>query len=253
MKLALLVAYDGTDYRGLARQPGLTTVQGDLEERLARLLRVPTATTAAGRTDAGVHAEGQVFSFEVPEGTDPLWIRERLNAWSDASVVVRAASVVPDDFDARFSAIRRRYRYRLYTSPTADPFRDRFAWWVREPLKVTPMRASVRALIGEHDFGSFCRKGPGGLTRRLRKVTLSSVRDGEAQHLEVRVEADSFCHQMVRALVGWMVACGRGDRDSSEAAAVLAARDRHAAAPIAPPRGLSLVEVVYPRNPFVAG
>lgn len=250
MNLALLVAYDGTDYRGLARQPGQPTVQGVLEERLARLLRAPTPTTAAGRTDAGVHAEGQVFSLVVPDGTDPMWVRDRLNAWGDASIVVRAAAEVPDAFSARFSAVRRRYRYRVYTGPVADPFEDRFAWWVRERLTLSAMRAAVKPLIGEHDFGSFCRKGQLPPTRRLRRITIESSSDRDRQRLDIRVEADSFCHQMVRSLVGWMVACGRGERDPSEALTVLGARDRHAAAAIAPPQGLTLVEVVYRPDPF---
>jgi tRNA pseudouridine38-40 synthase len=159
MKIALKVAYDGTDYRGLARQPGQTTVQGQLEERLAHLLRQPIVTTAAGRTDAGVHAEGQVFSLEAPDGTDPAWLLERLNAWNERAIVIRDSVEVPEDFDARFSAIRRRYRYQLHGSKTADPFLDRYSWWVRDDLKITRMRAATKDLIGEHDFSSFCRKG----------------------------------------------------------------------------------------------
>lgn len=264
LKIALKVAYDGTDYRGLARQPGQVTVQGQLEERLAHLLRQPIVTTAAGRTDAGVHAEAQVFSFDAPAGTEPGWLLDRLNAWNEAAIVVRDAAIVPDGFDARFSAIRRRYRYQLHRSATADPFLDRYSWWIRDDLKVTRMRAATKDLIGEHDFSSFCRKGQGPPSRRLRKVTLTTqtVPDGKrpgpdgkmlgpsGKRLEVRVEADSFCHQMVRSIVGWMVACGKGDRDPSEAARVLAARDRHAAAPIAPAHGLFLTEVVYPTDPF---
>lgn len=250
MNIALLVAYDGTDYHGSARQPEQATVQGLIDERLSKLLRAPIGTTAAGRTDAGVHAEGQVFNVRVPDGTSPDWLRDRLNAWSDTSIVVRAAAEVPDEFNARFSAIRRRYRYRIYTSATADPFQDRFAWWVRDRLALAPMRAATKPLIGTHDFTSFCRKSQGPPTRRLRKVTITSSSDRAGQSLEVWVEADSFCQQMVRSIVGWMVACGKGDRDPSKTASVLAAKDRHAAAPIAPARGLSLMEVRYPQDPF---
>lgn len=257
MKLALLVAYDGTDFRGLARQPGLETVQGTIEDRLGRVLRAPgIETTAAGRTDAGVHAEGQVFSFTAPRADlDPTWLATRLNAFRDPRIVVRAAAVVADDFDARFSAVRRSYRYRLYVSEQPDPFRDRFAWQVRTPLALGPMRAAARALLGEHDFATFCRKGQGPLTRRIRSITVSASRPrariaGLGDELVIEPVADSFCHQQVRAITGWLVACGAGQRDPAETGAVLAARDRHAAAPIAPARGLTLVSVTYPHDPF---
>lgn len=173
----------------------------------------------------------------------------------DARIAVRAAAIVPDDFDARFSATRRRYRYRIVTAPEPDPFRDRYSWLVRDALRLGPMRVAAKHLVGEHDFGSFCRKGQGSLTRRVRSLTVrrasSGARTGTANdEIWIEVCADSFCHQMVRALVGWLVACGRGERDPAETPQVLGARDRHAAALIAPPRGLTLIEVRYPRDPF---
>ena len=255
MNLALLVAYDGTDFRGLAKQPGLETVQGTVEDRLSRVLRASDIeTTAAGRTDAGVHAEGQVFSFRVERAVPTDWLVTRMNAFRDPRIVVRGAAVVPDDFDARFSAVRRSYRYRVYVSPTPDPFKDRFAWQVRAPLALAPMRAAAKALIGEHDFSTFCRKGQGPLTRRIRSITVTGSRPGARSAIdgdEITIEpvADSFCHQQVRALTGWLVACGSGARDPAETPAVLAARDRHAAAPIAPARGLTLISVAYPAPP----
>lgn len=263
MKLALLVAYDGTDLRGLAKQPGLDTVQGRIEDRLSRLLRHPVETVAAGRTDAGVHAEGQVFSFSTQKQTDPDWLVSRLNAFKDPTVVARAAAVVPDSFDARFSATRRSYRYRAYLSPLPDPFKDRFAWHLRtDRLDIAAMRAAAKHLIGEHDFSTFCRRSQGKtLVRRIRRISVRSIRGGvgtrgriahQGEDVLIEPVADSFCHQQVRALTGWLVACGLGERDPDETPEVLAAKDRHAAAPVAPPRGLTLMSVSYSPDPFAA-
>lgn len=259
MKLALLVAYDGTDFRGLAKQPGLETVQGVLEERLSRFLRADIHTIAAGRTDAGVHAEGQVFSFDSETSVDPAWLATRLNGFRDIRMVVKGAAVVPDDFDARFSAYRRAYRYRLYLSMTQDPFRNRFSWHVRtDRLDVTAMRAAAKHLIGTHDFASFCRKSPRSSTRKISKIGISILRDGvrvpgrtarTGDEIVVEPVGRSFCHQQVRAITGWLVACGMGVRDAGETPAVLAAHDRHAGAPIAPARGLTLMSVSYRPEP----
>src|SRR5437016_402238 len=177
MKLARLVAYDGTDFHGFARQKSARTVQGELESRLSLLLRAPIETVGAGRTDAGVHAAGQVVSFDAPSSVQPEWLKLRLNKLLAPEIVVRAAATVPDDFSARFSATRREYEYRIYRSPTADPFRDRFALWVPDRLTLSAMRAASRALIGEHDFSSFCRRGEGSMVRRVRAITFTSRGD----------------------------------------------------------------------------
>src|SRR5256885_10897405 len=163
MKIALLVAYDGTDFHGFARQKSARTVQGSLEKKLSMLLRAPLETVGAGRTDAGVHASGQVVSFASASEVDPVWIQMRLNKLLATEIVVRADAIVPDKFSARFSAVRREYEYRIYRSATRDPFRDRFALWVPDKLSITAMRAGARALIGEHDFSSFCRRGDGSM------------------------------------------------------------------------------------------
>jgi len=246
VKIALLVSYDGTDFRGLARQPHSRTVQGSLEEALSQLLRVPVRTVGAGRTDAGVHAAGQVVSFEAPEGADPSWIRDRINRRLAPEIAIRAATAVPETFDARHSARRRVYDYRLYRSPTRDPFLDRFAVWAPDHLDVGSMRRAAKALIGEHDFSSFCRRGEGTMTRRVRSITMRQTGD----LLVVRVIADSFCHQMVRSIVGLLLDVGRGKREPGDVARALAARDRSKAGPVAPAKGLVLVEVGYPRSPF---
>jgi tRNA pseudouridine38-40 synthase len=246
MKIALKVAYDGTQFHGFAKQRNQRSVQGDLEISLSTLLRTPVTTVGAGRTDAGVHASHQVVSFEAPEGTEPEWVLKRLNKMLAPEVVALAAAAVLEDFSARFSATRRAYEYRIYRSAVADPFRDRFAWWVPDKLSFPKMRAAARPLIGEHDFSSFCRRGEGSMVRQMRAIRFVSNGD----ELTVKVVADSFCHQMVRAIVGTLMEIGAGKRDADSVAPALAARDRARAGAIAPARGLHLVDVVYRPDPF---
>jgi tRNA pseudouridine38-40 synthase len=247
VKIALLVAYDGTGFNGFARQPRGRTVQGVLEESLSQLLRVAVRTTGAGRTDAGVHAAGQVVSFEAPAGTDPERVRFRLNRRLAPELAVRAARAVPDAFDARHSARRRVYDYHLYRYPAPDPFLDRFAVHVAERLNLAAMRRCARALVGEHDFSSFCRRGESSLVRRVRSIT---VRASPGGRVVVRVTADSFCHQMVRSIVGTLLEVGAGRRAPEAVGIALRARDRSAAGAVAPAKGLVLVSVTYPRSPF---
>lgn len=246
MKVALLVAYDGAGFSGFARQPRARTVQGELEERLSLLLREPIQTVGAGRTDASVHAWGQVVSFAAPEGTRPDRVMQRLNRWLGPELAVRAAAEVPEGFDARFSARRREYEYRVYRGEHPDPFRDRFAVWVRGPLQVTRMRQGARALIGEHDFSAFCRRGPGSLVRHVRTIRI--VPAGEA--LTFKVSADSFCHQQVRSMVGLLLDVGAGKRGPEDVRAALASKDRARAGSVAPARGLHLMRVAYRPDPF---
>jgi tRNA pseudouridine38-40 synthase len=246
VKIALLVAYDGTDFQGFARQPDGRTVQGLLEGSLAQLLRVEVRTTGAGRTDAGVHAAGQVVSFEAPVGTDPQWVADRLNKRLGPEIAVRAAAIVPEEFDARHSATKRIYEYRLVRASAPDPLRDRFTVWVPGDLNVTAMRRAAKGFLGEHDFSSFCRRSEGSMVRRLRTITFRPSDDD----LVIRVVGDSFCHQMVRSIVGFLLEVGRGKRSADEVPRVLAQRDRAAAGPVAPAKGLTLVGVGYPRPPF---
>jgi tRNA pseudouridine38-40 synthase len=246
MKIALLVAYDGTDFRGFARQPSARTVQGAMEEALSQFLRTEVRTVGAGRTDAGVHAAGQVVSFEAPDDADPQRILGRLNRRLGPEISIRAAAAVPDSFDARHSARKRVYEYCFYTGDAPDPFNDRFAVHAPGLLDVAAMRRAAKALIGEHDFSSFCRRGEGSMVRHLRAIT---IRRGGDQ-LTIRMTADSFCHQMVRSIVGLLLDVGRGRRRAEEASRALEARDRAAAGPVAPAKGLMLVEVGYPRRPF---
>lgn len=243
-KLKLVVAYDGTEFRGFARQPDVRTVEGVLGKALERHLRHPVELTCAGRTDAGVHAWGQVVSFEADPGVDPWRLRDAVNGGLAPEVVVRSAEVVDGTFDARRSALWRRYRYTVVNRDVPDPFRARYAWWVREPLDLHALRLAADPFVGEHDFASFCRKGPQGSTT-VRRVLDSRWRDLGAGVLGYEIRAEAFCWQMVRAVVGTLVEAGTGKRRPGEMLDILRARDRAAAGGLAPPQGLSLHEVGY--------
>jgi tRNA pseudouridine38-40 synthase len=243
----LTVAYDGTDFHGWAtqRDPSIRTIEGELTSHLERILREPLKLSAAGRTDAGVHARGQVASFRTASAVEPDRLRKALNSALAPEVVVIHASRAPDGFDARFSAIAREYRYRIREGDTPDPFTARFVWDRRGRLSLAPMRAAARLLVGEHDFRSFCRH-PGGDRSTVRRLSVLAVRR-RAEVLEVRAVADAFLHQMVRSLVGTLVAVGEGKLEPDSMPAVLAARDRSAAGRLAPARGLTLERVSYRR------
>jgi tRNA pseudouridine38-40 synthase len=239
--LKLVLAYDGTGFRGFARQPQARTVQGVLEDGLARLLGHRPKLSVAGRTDAGVHALGQVVSFDA-DG-DPLRLQRALNGMLGPELVVRAASAAPRGFDARRSARAREYRYRIRTSEVPNPFTARFEWHRPGRYRLGDMRRAARLLEGEHDFASFCRapKDGSSTVRRLGRLTVRPT--GEA--LELRARASGFLHQMVRGLVGTLVAVGEGKIDPHAMPDVIRARSRAAAGPVAPAHGLTLVRVTY--------
>jgi tRNA pseudouridine38-40 synthase len=253
VRLRVDLAYDGTPYAGFARQPDQRTVQGTLETALHRLLGVEVATTCAGRTDRGVHALAQVVHLDVDPGlgrarralSDLDVLAARLDRLVGPAITIWAVRRVPVDFDARFSATARGYRFRLVDAPRLAPL-DRFdRWHVGEPLDVPAMRRAGRHLLGEHDFASFCRRAPGRTTvRRLDELTVAR-RDGA---IHVRLEGAAFCHQQVRSIVGCLVEVGRGRRSAPWVGEVLAARDRAAAARVAPPHGLVLERVSYGRR-----
>ncbi len=244
--IRLTLAYDGTGFRGFARQRGLRTVQGVLEAALERILGEVPPLSAAGRTDAGVHARGQVVSFPVPPAAagraDPGRLQRALNGILAPEVVVVRAAWAPPGFDARRSARAREYRYRIDVGPLPDPFTARYVWHRPGDPSLRRMRAAARLLLGEHDFASFCRRPEvGGTVRRLERLAVSRRRD----RVEVLARANAFCHQMVRSLVGTLVAVGEGRLDPGDVPAILEARDRSRAGPVAPPHGLTLERVIY--------
>jgi tRNA pseudouridine38-40 synthase len=250
VRVRLDVAYDGTDFSGWAAQPGRRTVAGVLLDALTKVTE-PTGLTVAGRTDAGVHAAGQVAHVDVPDAAwaalGPTLVR-RLAGLLPGDVRVRAATAVPDTFDARFSATFRRYEYRVTDAPYgADPVRrrDTLAW--PRPLDRAALDAAAAGLVGEHDYAAYCRRKENGTT--VREVTRLDWRRDPDGVLVATVQADAFCQQMVRSLVGAMLAAGDGRRPPDWPARQLTLRERSSEVTVAPAHGLSLVAVGYPADP----
>jgi tRNA pseudouridine38-40 synthase len=257
VRLRLDLSYDGTDFHGWAVQPSLRTVQGVLEDALAQILRLEAApVTCAGRTDAGVHARAQVVHLDVEgpvleaivgrSAATPLEaLLRRLNGLTPPDVQVRSVTVAPEGFDARFSALWRRYAYRIADAPSlVDPLRRREVLARPRELDLAAMNQAAQALLGEHDFAAFCRRRAGATTIRTL-LELSWGRDDEGLAVAT-VRADAFCHNMVRALVGCLVEVGEHRVDPSWPAAVLEARVRNPAVRVLRARGLTLEQVAYP-------
>jgi len=246
----LLVAYDGSGFRGFAPQEGLTTVAGSLAQALATVTRAdePPTLVCAGRTDAGVHARGQVVHVDLPELEPNLDLARALNRLLAPTVVVRSATHAADGFDARRSATARHYRYLVHNAPVPDPLLAPLAWHVADPLDVRAMVAAADALVGEHDFRGFCRRAPGtGATAPIiRVVTAAGWSKGPSTLLRFDIRAGSFCHQMVRSVVGCLVAVGRGRGNAATLVERLRAGTRAGAPSPAPPHGLCLESVSYP-------
>jgi len=262
VRLRIDLAYDGGDFHGWAAQPGLRTVQGELESALATVLRLSTvepeetttpSTVCAGRTDTGVHARGQVVHLDVDEGAvlaaagryegDPLVALERrLNGVLPTDVRVRRAAAAPAGFDARFSPLWRRYAYRVCDGVPDPLTRGSVLAWPRR-LDHETMNVASAGLVGLHDFAAFCKQREGATTVRTL-LELGWVRDGDV--LTGTVRADAFCHHMVRSLVGALLAVGEGRRPTTWPAEVLGARIRDPAVTVVPPHGLTLEEVGFP-------
>ena len=235
------LAYDGSRFRGFARQAGQRTIQGVIETALATVLKAPVDTSVAGRTDAGVHARGQVVSLSFDGEVEPERLRRGLNGIVGPEISVHSVAVVADDFDARFSARWRRYRYLIDMSPAPDPLTRHFVWGVGRQLDVAVMDRAAVAFLGEHDFTSFCRSTDA--KSNVRAVTELSL-SGDPL-LEVWVQANAFCHQMVRSIVGYLYDVGRGFSDGSLVEQVIAAKDRAGVVTVAPAHGLTLWAVGY--------
>lgn len=253
IRLRLDVSYDGADFSGWAAQPTRRTVAGVLVETLDLVLGVGTATglTVAGRTDAGVHATGQVCHLDLPV---EVWrqhegrLLRRLARLLPTDVRVRAMTEVPADFDARFSATFRRYEYRVTDAPFgAEPLRrhEVLAW--PKPLDLTALNAAAAGLVGEHDFAAYCRRKEHATT--LREVTRLDWRRDPDGILVATVQADAFCQAMVRSLVGAMLVAGDGRRPVEWPGSLLTRQERSSEVTVAPALGLTLVAVGYPSDP----
>ncbi|GAC1373301.1 MAG: tRNA pseudouridine(38-40) synthase TruA [Actinomycetota bacterium] len=241
----MLVAYDGAPFHGFARQKDLPTVQGVLEEALGAVLRVPVATTVAGRTDAGVHALGQVVSFTMQTPVEDLpALSRRLNGICRPTIAVLDIEEAPEGFDARFSALSRSYEYAIFTRAVHDPLSRHVTWHHPDPpLDEAAMHEAAQFLVGSHDFASFGRV-PEGKTSVRELQSISVQRSDDL--VTIDVTANAFIQQMVRSIVGTLVKVGEGARPPAWVNEVLEAKDRSAAGPVAPAHGLLLVEVAYP-------
>lgn len=246
----LTVAYLGTAFRGVAPNRGVRTVMGDLAAEMERVLRQPIELTVAGRTDAGVHAWGQVLTADLPGDTDLADLARRLNKLCGPEIAVRAAEWTDDDFDARFSATWRQYRYHVWNDPAPNPLASATVWHVARPLDLAAMQTAAADLVGEHDFTSFCRTpkvAEGEPEPSMTRIVFESAwcRVDGSPMLRFEVRGSAFCHQQVRSMVGTMVDIGLGRLPADCIPAILEQRDRVAAGGVAPPEGLTLWAVGY--------
>jgi tRNA pseudouridine38-40 synthase len=252
MRVRLDIAYDGTDFAGWATQPNLRTVQQTVEDALSTILRLtrPVRLVVAGRTDAGVHATGQVAHAdldEIDEKTDLVRLTRKLTSLLNQSpdVVVRAVTRAPDGFDARFSPMARRYEYRIVDNDVdRDPLKRHQSAWINRPLDVQLMNDTASSLVGLRDFGAFCKPREGATT--IRELQVFDWNRDDTGALVGRLQADAFCHSMVRALVGACVEVGSGKLALKDMGKVRDAAVRTSAFKIMPAHGLTLTEIIYP-------
>lgn len=257
VRLKMTVAYDGSGFHGFAAQPGVPTVAGALAGAIEKATGHPVELTCGGRTDAGVHARGQVVHVDVAErvrghALDLERLARSCNSILAPRIVVRDVSLAPDGFDARHQASSRVYRYSVLNAPVPDPLLAHLAWHVAAPLDIRAMQAATDPLLGEHDFAAFCRRARqgGSVVRRVIDARLLArpACDGcqDASLLVLQIEANAFCHQMVRSVAGALVEVGRGRLSAGELSWVLASAERAQRAAPAPPHGLCLWEIRYP-------
>lgn len=242
MRVRAVVAYDGTDYGGFQRQTNAPSVQAVLEAALAQVTQEAVTVLAAGRTDAGVHAAGQVIAFDTAWRHGLNDLQRALNAVLPADIAVLEVAEAAPDFHPRYDARSRRYRYTIYNAPVRWPLARRYSLHVAEPLNVAALHQAAQCLVGEHDFAAFGQPPQGEST--VRRV-LAAEWGGEPPWLTFDIEANAFLYRMVRSVVGTMLLVGRGEMSVEGFAAVLASCDRSRAGPTAPPHGLCLMEVKY--------
>jgi tRNA pseudouridine38-40 synthase len=243
VNIKLTVEYDGTNYHGWQIQPNGQTIQGMLEEAVSTFLGVPTRITGSGRTDAGVHALGQVANFFSEKVTDLHRLQRGLNALTPQDITIKAVEAVPDSFDARRDGRSRIYEYRILNRSAPSPFYGKYAWHVHEPLNIEAMREAIRCLEGERDFSSFRAAGCDA-AQPVRKVYRACL-DQRGHLLVFTIEATAFLRHMVRNIVGTLAEVGRGQRTPQAFAELLEAQDRMKAGATAPAHGLFLIEVKY--------
>lgn len=250
----LTVAYDGAAFHGFAENDDVRTVAGVLREALEKVVRQHVDLVGAGRTDAGVHAWGQVVSCDLPDDIDLDALARRANRMCGPEVVIRSADwAATTDFSARFDGLWRHYRYHVWNSPTPNPFVAPMSWHVVQPLSMPALQLACDPLIGEHDFSTFCRRPKVAADQpepsMVRKVMLAKWSNVPADFgdglLRFEIRANAFCHQMVRSIVGTMIDAGAGRVHAGDVRGMLLAKNRQTAGQVAPPQGLCLWEVGY--------
>jgi tRNA pseudouridine38-40 synthase len=247
MLVKIIVEYDGSDYCGWQMQSGQPSIQAAIEQAIERIAAAKVRVRAAGRTDAGVHARGQVAVFSLPRPFEPADLMRALNALLPPEIAVLETAMVHDSFDPRRDACSRVYEYRVLNQSVRSVFEFRYAWLVREPLELDRMNEAAGVFLGEHDFAALRSLGSGEKSTIRRVLTSEWRRDGAL--LTYRVEATAFLRHMVRTMVAAMVDVGRGATTARDIAQLLASRDRALAPAPAPARGLCLVEVRYESEP----
>ena len=244
-RFRLTLEYDGTDFQGWQVQPGgRRTVQGTLEEAVARITSEEVRVSGSGRTDTGVHAEAQVASFALASTAEPEALQRSLNGVLPADLAVVALEAAPEGFDPRRDATAKLYRYAIWNHPTRSPLRARRSHWLRSGLDLPALQAAAQVLVGTHDFASFQAAGS-DVTETVRTLLRVDVRGELPGALALDFEGTGFLRHMVRNLVGTLIEVGQGKRAPESMAALLAARDRRQAGPTAPAQGLTLVAVRY--------
>lgn len=246
--IAFLVAYEGNAFSGSQRQNNAPSVQGELERALGQLLKRETSVSLAGRTDAGVHATGQVGKFSTENASLPVErVPLAINSVSNRSVRVLKAWDVDEQFHPRFSARGRTYIYRIENAPVGNPMLQHIAAWIRDPLNLDAMRVAAQPFLGRQDFVAWQSAGSPAPTT-IREVRRLEIREAEgfgSQLIEVEIEADAFLYQMVRNIVGALIEAGRGHLTANDITALTQGGDRTQCPPPAPPQGLCLVKVDY--------
>jgi len=247
--IRLLLEYDGTRYHGWQRQSDAATIQGVVEAAVARLTGEAIALIGSGRTDAGVHARGQVANFRTDSPIPLKAFHQGLNSLLPRDIAVLSASEAPPEFHARKSARAKTYEYRILNRETRSPLHHNYSWWIAGPLDLEAMAGAAAVLPGEHDFTAFRSSGSDNLNP-VRRVLAAEWRYDAGGWLTFTITATGFLRGMVRSLVGTMAEVGRGKAPPTRLAELLESRARHLAGPTAPPQGLYLVEVFYDNEAF---